>query len=349
VKNYIDLLRSNIPLIDLRSPIEFAKGAFPQSINLPILTDDERAQVGKTFKHQGSEAAIQLGYTLVSGTLKESRIITWKNFIENNPNSWIYCFRGGQRSNIAKEWLKEVNIDISLVEGGFKMLRQTCIDILDSVKNDSKRWIILGGRTGTGKTVILNKLKSSIDLEKHAEHRGSAFGGFFSPQPTPINFENRLALDYLRHENQTLVLEDESRTIGRLAIPNTWFTRMKESKLVILEISLDERVQNIIEDYVQSPLRNGIPKEDLLISLRSSLSKIQKRLGGDIFKEIRTKMDKAILDSNNYYHEDWVIQLLRTYYDPFYDYQIKSKNDKCICRSDTKGVVDFLSDLESDN
>ena len=348
MKNYIDLLRSNRPLIDLRSPIEFAKGAFPQSINLPILTDDERAQVGKKYKHQGSEAAIQLGYKIVSGSLKESRVIAWKNFIENNPNSWMYCFRGGQRSSIAKVWLNEININISFVEGGFKVLRQTCIDSLDSVKNDSKRWIILGGRTGTGKTVILNKLKSSIDLEKHAEHRGSAFGGFFSPQPTSIDFENRLALDYLRHEKQTLILEDESRNIGRVALPNTWFTRMKKSELVILEISLDERVQNIIEDYVQSPLRDGILKEDLLISLRSSLSRIQKRLGGDIFKEIRTKIDKAILDPKNYHHEDWVVQLLNTYYDPLYDYQIKSKDDKCIYRSDTKGVVEFLSGLESD-
>jgi tRNA 2-selenouridine synthase len=348
VKNYIDLLRSNRPLIDLRSPIEFAKGAFPQSINLPILTDDERAQVGKKYKHQGSEAAIQLGYKIVSGSLKESRVIAWKNFIENNPNSWMYCFRGGQRSSIAKVWLNEININISFVEGGFKVLRQTCIDSLDSVKNDSKRWIILGGRTGTGKTVILNKLKSSIDLEKHAEHRGSAFGGFFSPQPTSIDFENRLALDYLRHEKQTLILEDESRNIGRVALPNAWFTRMKKSELVILEISLDERVQNIIEDYVQSPLRDGILEEDLLISLRSSLSRIQKRLGGDIFKEIRTKIDKAILDPKNYHHEDWVVQLLNTYYDPLYDYQIKSKDDKCIYRSDTKGVVEFLSGLESD-
>ena len=73
-----------MPLIDLRSPIEFAKGAFPQSINLPILTDDERAKIGKSYKHQGSAAAVKLGHQLVSGDLKESRLLAWKKFIEKS-------------------------------------------------------------------------------------------------------------------------------------------------------------------------------------------------------------------------------------------------------------------------
>ena len=344
---HLELLRSNTPLIDLRSPIEFAKGAFPQSINLPILTDDERAKIGKSYKHQGSAAAVKLGHQLVSGDLKESRLLAWKKFIEKSPSSWMYCFRGGQRSSIAKAWLKDIDITISFVDGGFKALRQTSLDILGSVSKDIKRWVILGGRTGTGKTIILNQLASSIDLENHAEHRGSAFGGLFSPQPTPIDFENRLAIDYLRHDKTTLILEDESRTIGKVALPNAWFSRMQESELVLVEIPIEERIQNIIEDYVLAPLRDGITKDALLISLRSSLLKIQKRLGGDLFREIRNKMDNAFLNPENFSHENWVNQLLQSYYDPLYDYQITAKKSRCIYKSNKDGIIEYLTDLES--
>ena len=345
---HLELLRANTPLIDLRSPIEFAKGTFPQSVNLPILNNDERAKIGKTYKHQGNAAAVKLGHRLVSGDQKENRVSDWKEFIEKNPSTWMYCMRGGQRSGIAQDWLEDIGINVSIIEGGYKALRRTSLKILDSVNEDDKRWIILGGRTGTGKTVILNQIASSIDLEHHAEHRGSAFGGFFSPQPTPIDFENRLATDYLRHENQTLFMEDESRTIGKVAIPNAWFHRMQNSEMIFIKISLEERVQNIIDDYILTPLGDGISKTDLLFSLRSSLMKIQKRLGGDNFREIRNKMDQAFLDSKNYGQEAWIKQLLNVYYDPLYDYQIKSKVNRCIYQSDTKGVTEFLSELESD-
>ena len=344
---HLELLRANTPLIDLRSPIEFAKGTFPQSVNLPILNNDERAKIGKTYKHQGNDAAVKLGHRLVSGDQKENRVSGWKEFIEKNPSTWMYCMRGGQRSNIAQDWLDDIGVKVPIVNGGYKALRQTSLETLDSVKDDKKRWIVLGGRTGTGKTVILNQMESSIDLEHHAEHRGSAFGGFLSQQPSPIDFENRLAINYLRHDHQTLILEDESRTIGKVAIPNAWFHRMQNSEMVFIKISLEERIQNIIEDYVITPVGDGISKTDLLLSLRSSLMKIQKRLGGDNFREIRNKMDQAFLDSKNYGQEAWIKQLLVVYYDPLYDYQIKSKVNRCIYQSDTKGVTEFLSGLES--
>jgi len=344
---HLELLKNKTPFIDLRSPLEFAKGTFPQSINLPILNNDERAAVGKTYKHHGNAAAVKLGHRLISGNHKETKISGWKNFIDKNPSTWMYCMRGGQRSNIAQVWLDEIGVKVPLVSGGYKALRQTSLETLDSVKDDKKRWIVLGGRTGTGKTVILNQLEFSIDLEHHAKHRGSAFGGFLSNQPTPIDFENRLAIDYLRHNNQTLILEDESRTIGKVAIPNAWFHRMQNSEMVLIKIPLEERVQNIIDDYIMTPLGDGVSKTDLLLSLRSSLMKIQKRLGGDNFREIRTKMDQAFLDKKNFRHEAWIKQLLNVYYDPLYDYQIKTKVDRCIYQSDTKGIIEYLSGLES--
>ena len=344
---HLELLKNKTPLIDLRSPIEFTKGTFPQSVNLPILNNDERAEVGKTYKHHGNAAAVELGHQLISGDYKKIRVAGWKKFIDKNPSTWMYCMRGGQRSNIAQDWLDEIGLKVPIVNGGYKALRQASLETLDSVKDDQKRWIVLGGRTGTGKTVILNQMESSIDLEHHAEHRGSAFGGFLSNQSTPIDFENRLVIDYLCHDHHTLILEDESRTIGKVAIPNAWFHRMQNSEMVFIKIPLEERVQNIITDYILAPLGDGISKTDLLISLRSSLMKIQKRLGGDNFQEIRKRMDQAFLDQKNYRHDEWIKQLLNVYYDPLYDYQIKSKEDRCIYQSDTKGVTEFLSGLES--
>ena len=100
--------------------------------------------------------------------------------------------RGGRRSQIAQSWLNDEGIDVPLIKGGYKALRQSCIEILNSVNDDEKEWIILAGRTGTGKTAILKDLNSAIDLEGHALHRGSAFGGLAEEQPTVINFENNL-------------------------------------------------------------------------------------------------------------------------------------------------------------
>ena len=347
MNSYIELLKNKTPFIDLRSPVEFEKGAFPSSFNLPIMNNEERTKVGIIYKHQGNDAATKLGHKLVSGIRKENRVLKWKQFITKNPTTWMYCMRGGQRSGIAKEWLNDIGIEVSVVKGGFKALRRALLTSLDSINQDNKRWIILGGRTGTGKTVVLSQFSSFIDLEKHANHRGSAFGMNLSPQPTSINFENYLAIDYIRHQNSNLMLEDESRTIGKVAIPNIWFQRMKKSELVLIEITLDERIQNILEDYILQPLEYGISKTNLLLSLRSSLFKIQKRLGGDLFRDIRDKMDRAFLNSNTHRHEDWIKLLLDKYYDPLYDYQIQTKMDRCIYKSDTTGVTDYLSDLDS--
>ena len=348
ISPYYQILKEKIPLIDLRSPGEFKKGAFPQSGNFPILKDDERARVGKTYKHQGKDAAIKMGHKLVSNEIKEIRIHTWIDFIQDHPTTRIYCARGGLRSKIAQTWLRDRGLNVKRISGGYKLLRNTAINILDSAENDNKKWIILGGKTGTGKTNILNRLISTIDLEELANHRGSAFGKTDSAQPSQINFEHSLAIHYLNHSGNTLFLEDESRTIGRVAIPNSWYGRMRLSKWVLIDIPLEERIQNIQIEYIDKPLNVGVPKTDLLLSLRSSLFKIQKRLGHELFMSIRTKIDNAFLDPKSHSHYDWIHDLLTLYYDRLYDYQISSKMGRCIYRSETSGVVDYLTNLDSE-
>ena len=110
------------------------------------------------------------------------------------------------RSKIASKWLRDIGLNIPVINGGYKALRQTCLNIIESVKNDNKRWIIIGGRTGSGKTTLISSIYNSVDLEQLANHRGSAFGQKQDPQPTPINFENILAIKYLQHSKNILAV-----------------------------------------------------------------------------------------------------------------------------------------------
>jgi len=340
-----DLIKSRTPLIDLRSPIEFKKGAFPSSTNIPILNDMQRTTVGITYKKEGGQAAAKIGFDLVKNQ-KDKIIHLWEEFIKNNPSTHIYCMRGGKRSQIAQLWLQDKGLNIPTVNGGYKALRRASIDILNSVSNDQKKWIILAGRTGTGKTTILRNLASSIDLEQHASHKGSAFGGIQNEQPTPINFENTLASKYIQHSNNILFLEDESRKIGKLAIPNAWYIRMAESRVVIIELDIEKRIENIAKEYVYSRLDNGMSKEDLNQLLQSSLFKIRKRLGLKNYNEISREIYSILIDLNKASHSGWIKELLVRYYDPMYDYQLESKKDRCALKGNKSEVVNFLNKIE---
>jgi len=341
----INIIKNDTPLIDLRAPIEFNKGAFPSSVNIPILNDEQRTEVGTTYKKQGSDSAEKLGFDLVKNQQNEI-VCLWKKFIKKNPSTYIYCMRGGKRSQIAKSWLSDEGINVPVIRGGYKALRNTAIKILDSVKNDQKSWVILAGRTGTGKTAILKNFNSAIDLEKHAVHRGSAFGGLAKQQPTPINFENNLASEYIKHNN-ILFLEDESRRIGKLTIPNEWYKKMKKSKIIIIELSIEERIINIAKEYVYNPLKNGLSKEKLNTLLQSSLLKIHKRLGLKLYNEISMKIQNILINLYKIPHEEWIKELLVHYYDPMYDYQLETKKDRCLLKTNKSEVIKFLAQIET--
>ncbi|MBC8197744.1 MAG: tRNA 2-selenouridine(34) synthase MnmH [Candidatus Marinimicrobia bacterium] len=346
--NLTQIIKNDIPLIDVRAPIEYLKGSFPSSINLPILNNDERSQVGITYKKEGQNSAIQQGYHLVKDE-KIKRIQSWEKFINENPNTNLYCMRGGLRSEIAKSWLNEIGINIPIINGGYKALRNASIEIINDVENDNKEWIILGGRTGSGKTEILKRLTSAIDLEGIAHHRGSAFGGFSNEQPTVINFENKLASTYIKHQGNVLFLEDESRRIGKLPIPEIWHKKMQLSKMVIIDLPIEERIKNIHYEYILKPQESGINIETLLETFQNSLFNIRKRLGFDQYSQINIQLQKAFIDYSFKSHEKWIYNLLTHYYDPMYDYQLKSKLDRCILKSDKTGISQYLKELEKLN
>ena len=325
----IPLIKNKIPFIDVRAPSEFILGAVPTSKNLPILSNNERTEVGKMYKENGNEAAIEKGYSLVNGKIKDKRISNWIKFVKRNPQAQMYCARGGQRSKIAQNWLKEIGVDIDIVEGGFKALRNTCIEVLDSASSDNKEWIIIAGKTGSGKTKMIKQISNSIDLEGLANHRGSAFGGFETLQPTPVNFENKLAYQYLNISSNKVYIEDESKTIGRLVIPKKFFNKMNSSTLVLIQEPIENRIKNIYNEYVSKEIELT-DEHKVLISLRSKLQKISKRLGGTNYKIVDNLIKDAFQKNDYNIHYEWIKTLLESYYDKMYDYQINQKKDRCI-------------------
>jgi tRNA 2-selenouridine synthase len=335
------LLKNKTKLIDVRAPIEFKDGALPDSVNLPILLDDERAAVGKTYKNKGNESAIKKGHLIVNGKIKVKRVSQWLDFIEKFPEAQLYCARGGQRSEIAQLWLKEAGCDIKRISGGFKALRNTCLSILDQASNDDKKWIIISGRTGSAKTKLINLIDNSICLESLANHRGSAFGSFDTLQPTPINFENNLACDYLQQIGDVVYFEDESRTIGRLVIPEKFYNRMSNSKIVLIEEPIENRIQNIFEEYVnkQIEVKSLKVQSD---KLREKLIKISKRLGDNNYKKVDKLIKSAFENNDEKIHLEWIEILLTTYYDKMYDYQLEKKIDRCEYSGTWESVKNYL-------
>ena len=338
----ISLLEKQTPLIDVRAPIEFKKGSLPTSVNLPILLDDERHQVGKTYKKFGSGPATDLGFNLVSGDLKEKRVKKWLNFISDNPSAQIYCARGGQRSKIAQEWIAEKGVSIPKIEGGFKSLRNECLNFIEKACSDEKKWIVIAGMTGTNKTGIISLLNNGIDLEGLANHRGSAFGGFETPQPSPINFENSLACNYVQIKNKTIIFEDESRTIGRLVIPEKFYNRIISSEIVIINEPIDVRVNHIYKEYVHDALVNHT-NDDLKRKLSNQLSRISKRLGMDNFIKINEQIQIAFQKESRESHHIWIHELLTNYYDKMYHYQLEKKKDRCIFSGSWEEVKKYLT------
>lgn len=344
------------PLIDVRAPVEFADGHFPRSVSLPLMTDEERHQVGIEYKERGQAAAIELGHRLVGGPVKAERVERWREFARANPGTRMYCARGGLRSQISSQWLREAGTPVEIVPGGYKELRRFLIDRTAEIAARHPIWII-GGRTGSGKTTFLQSLASRfsvVDLERIARHKGSAFGamGPLGTQPSQATFENAVAIELLRavdsRPRSPLVFEDESRSIGALQLPLPLFEAMQAAPVVVLERPWDERVAAIVREYVveKTEAMGGDP---LLVRdfLLAALDRIVKKLGGKEHARIRAQLLEAFAGEAPSLgvdrHRDWVESLLRSYYDPLYDRSTVKQKDRIRFRGNAQECRDYLA------
>lgn len=354
--DYKRIFLQDLPLIDTRAPIEFAKGSFPHAVNLPLMTDSERQKVGTCYKQQGQQAAIELGHSLVRGAVKEQRVAAWADFARTHPQGLLYCFRGGLRSQISQQWLREAGVDYPRVAGGYKAMRTFLIETLERAVTEC-RFTLIDGLTGTGKTDVLLQLPDALDLEGHANHRGSSFGKHATPQPSQIDFENRLAIDVLKKREQGIqhfVLENEARIVGSCSLPLGLHRRMQTAPILLLDDSFDNRVERIVRDYVvllreEFVQLHGQEQGDLLFAerLRDSMGRIHKRLGGALYQELAQVLDAALdeqLSSGRTDgHRAWIERLLRDYYDPMYHYQQSKVRERVVFRGDRAAIGEFLA------
>ena len=354
--NYRDLFLNDVPMMDARAPVEFAKGAFPGVLNLPLMNDVERQKVGTCYKQQGQEAAIKLGHQLVNGAVKAERVAAWAAFARANPEGYLYCFRGGLRSQITQQWLKEeAGIEYPRVIGGYKAMRTFLLETTEQAVAQCD-FVIVGGLTGTGKTEVLAQLSNSLDLEGHANHRGSSFGKRATPQPAQIDFENRLAIDILKKRaagQQQFVLEDESRMVGSCTLPLVLHQGMQGYPLIWLEDSLEGRVERILGDYVIDLCAEFIAVHGQELGfglyaerLQQSLGNILKRLGGERHQRLAAIMQAALAEQERGagvdLHRGWIEGLLVEYYDPMYAFQRDSKDKRIEFCGDQAAVVEYL-------
>jgi tRNA 2-selenouridine synthase len=297
-------LREQLPLVDARSEGEFAQSHIPGAINIPILNNAERIQVGTLYKQAGPEKATLKGFELVGPRFHLIQREALRNF--PNKKVMLYCWRGGMRSQILSWLLTQVGFEVYRLAGGYKTYRTFTF-------NEVRKpypLLVLGGKTGAAKTVLLQKLKERgeqvVDLEGLANHKGSSFGAIGLPgQPTVEQFENLLA-EQLRKipPDRAIWVENESRRIGRIILPDPFFLQMTQSPRIEIEKTDTERIAHIAREYA------GLDQ----VELSDAVLRLQKRLGGD-----RTKQAVEAIQANQ--PEIWIPILLQ-YYDKTYSYDL---------------------------
>ncbi len=289
-----------VRMADVRTPAEFEQGHIPGAFNLPLFSNEERVQVGTTYKQVSKEAAILLGFDLTGNK--------WSGFIrqalEMAPDKKIvlHCWRGGMRSGAMAWALNLYGFDVYLLQGGYKSYRRWTLQQFE--KQYPIR--VIGGMTGTGKTKIIQQLQVSgqlvIDLEALAQHQGSAYGSLNRLiQPTQEQFENNLGLRLSQLNTARPVwVEDESISIGKRFIPKPFWSQMQKSVLFDLHASPEHRLTNLLEEY------GTLDKE----FLKECTLRIQKRLGPEQTKHaIAAIAEDRIAD---------FIKLVMVYYDKTY-------------------------------
>ncbi|MEM0954171.1 MAG: tRNA 2-selenouridine(34) synthase MnmH [Pseudomonadota bacterium] len=345
------LFLKKVPLLDTRAPIEFQRGAFPMATNLPLMTDSERHQVGIAHKAEGQDAAIALGHKLVSGLDREERVALWCAYAKAHPDGFLYCFRGGLRSATAQQWMREAGTPYPLVKGGYKAMRQFLLNAMEEAL-EAVPVLLVAGRTGCGKTRVIESLAQSIDLEGLAQHRGSSFGGLLDPQPAQIDFENALSIDLLRRHSlgvYRLVMEDEGKLVGRIYLPLSLRKRMEGAARVVVEESIEQRTEIIYQDYIVE-LAGRYAQRDVATAaehhrqhLQQGLARIRKRLGGARHQALEAKMQSAFDQGDAALHRAWISDLLRQYYDPMYDYQMAQREGEIVYQGNRSAVTEFLT------
>jgi tRNA 2-selenouridine synthase len=311
IEEFLNL--NNAIAVDVRSPIEFKEGAIPGAINLPLFSDEERAEIGTIYKQQGQEVAKWKAMEIVSPKIP-LLMTEVKKLHDNGIVPVINCWRGGMRSKSVSMFMEYSGLPSLRLVGGYKAYRQFTLTKINEILPE--RAIVLHGKTGVGKTQILHQLKSKgypiLDLEGIAGHRGSIFGAIgLGEGHSQKNFDALLfsALDKMKNSCY-FIMEAESKRIGRVVQPQELLEKKENGLHLYLDASINRRVELIANEYVQPFSTQSWFKEKVQIGI----NKIEKRM-----KNINKQNELNECFSN----EDWnslIKILLEDYYDPRYDF-----------------------------
>ncbi len=289
-----------ILVIDVRSPKEFLRGHIPDAINLPLFDDDERKNVGTLYKKSGKEASLLLSLDIVGP--KMSYFVKTARKLSPDLEILIHCWRGGMRS-ASMAWLFETaDFKVFVLNGGYKAYRKYIRQKIGEEAN----LIVVGGKTGCGKSEILNYLAKAgeqvLDLENIAHHKGSAFGDLGQEkQPTNEQFENNLFQTWQKLDlNLPVWIEDESRGIGTVSIPEPLHNKIRQSIVIFLDVEKEIRITRLVKEYALF---------DPAL-LEAAILRINKKLGG-----LNTKLAIEALFNKDF---NTAASILLTYYDKAY-------------------------------
>ncbi|MBN2728329.1 MAG: tRNA 2-selenouridine(34) synthase MnmH [Bacteroidales bacterium] len=325
-----EFLQNPQPLIDVRSPGEYLKGHIPGAVNVPLFSNEERAEIGTAYVQRSKDEAMELGYTYANPK-KQFFIDECRKIAGGGPLT-LYCWRGGLRSRLFTEHLHENGFEnLSLIQGGYKAWRRLLIAFWEKPHNIQ----IIGGYTGSGKTLIIKNLielgHQTIDLEGLACHKGSAFGSIGQKeQPSTEDFENRLFDLWRRFDPAKPVwLEDESRNIGKVFLPDAVYSQMKTAPVYFLDIPREKRAEYLVKDYSDASLDE----------LKESIIKISKRFGPE-----NTYLSIQWLNEGKLYE---VAYLALGYYDKSYKRVLNNHNNVVFIKESDINIDKITEDILS--
>lgn len=319
ISDFISQSRDGI-IIDVRTPSEYEKGHIVGALNMPLFTNEERAVVGTIYKREGRDKAVERGLDLVGAHLshfvRDARRMA-KTYGEDKT-FFLYCWRGGLRSNSMGWLLSTAGFKVEVLGGGYKNYRRS---FLSKLNVDHWTLKIVGGPTGCGKTDVLQAMREKgeqvLDLEYIARHRGSAFGayGYDDPQPTSEHFANEVYAELLKMDpSRCIWCEGESMSIGHIFMPQELYNLIQRSEFVYFSIPRSARLDHIIRDYGECP-------RELLIQ---SFTNITKRLGFDNAKRAIEYVEAGNIRD--------AADIALTYYDKSYNHSITARCGEIVAR-----------------
>lgn len=294
-------------LVDVRSEGEYAEATIPGAYNIPLLNNQERAEVGTLYTQGSPRQARELGLRLISPKLPE--LVAEAQQLAAQGPLVLFCWRGGMRSKSLATVLDLMGLPVYRIQGGYKEYRHQVLSFFEG--EFPMGVVVLRGNTGVGKTELLARLRQdgypAIDLEKLANNRGSVFGdvGLGDP-PSQKAFEAQLYEELLSlQQHGYVVVECESKRIGRVTLPANFFEAMQKGRQVLLYDSLPNRVERLVQEYTKVP--------GALSQIDAALERLVKNLGHERIKSLRTLLEQG----------QWGMfteHMLLEYYDPLYGY-----------------------------